>query len=271
MKQLEYHVHIAGYCRQLEKYAFRGGRRRMAAFPARVVLIRHPEFGWILFDTGYSPCFAEATATFPASLYRKLLPVSCRPAQTAAARLALQGIAPEEIRYIVLSHFHADHIAGARDFPRARFLCLESAWRAVRGRGLRHGFLPRLLPADFERRLIFAGRRTESPLPQFPSAWDLLGDGSLLGIELPGHAPGQLGLFLRAPGRKPVLFAADAAWSRRACLTQSLPPWPIRRLLGLPAAVSLDTLKRLRAVLLAGDVEVRFTHEPVLFPEKKRG
>ncbi len=247
----------------------------MAAFPARVVLIRHPEFGWILFDTGYSPRFAEATAKFPTSLYRKMLPVCCRPEQTVVARLALQGIAPEDIRYIILSHFHADHIAATRDFPYARFICLESAWRAVRNlhgwNALRHGFLPQLLPVDFEQRLDFPNRPVESPLPQFSSAFDLFGDGSLLGIELPGHSPGQLGLFLQSPGHKPVLFAADAAWSRRACLKQSLPPWPIRLLLGLSATVCLDTLNRLRAVLLSGDVEVRFTHEPILFPENKRG
>ena len=43
----------------------------------------------------------------------------------------------------------------------------------------------------------------------FETVYDVLGDGSVLGVELNGHADGQLGIYL--PEDK-ILFAADACW-----------------------------------------------------------
>ena len=40
-------------------------------------------------------------------------------------------------------------------------------------------------------------------------AWDLLGDRSLLAVDLPGHMPGHLGLLFTSGGRQ-VLLVGDA-------------------------------------------------------------
>jgi glyoxylase-like metal-dependent hydrolase (beta-lactamase superfamily II) len=50
-----------------------------------------------------------------------------------------------------------------------------------------------------------------------------LGDGSLLAVSLPGHAPGHLGLVLRDERDQQILLCGDASWSRRAWQEQRLP------------------------------------------------
>ena len=67
--------------------------------------------------------------------------------------------------------------------------------------GLRRAFLPALLPDDFEARLDYADayplRSLGSEWAPFNAASISLGDGSLLGVPLPGHSACQLGLAVR--------------------------------------------------------------------------
>lgn len=213
-----------GRCRHLEKAALRGGRFRIVDFPALVVLIQHPGHGPILFDTGYADHFLSETRSFPERLYRLATPPRLLPEERLEAQLRRFGLRPEEIELVLVSHLHADHVAGLRDLPRARFLLRRrelEAFRDLRGfAAVRRGFLPGLLPADFAARASFV---EDAPVAELGPAWapfergyDLLGDGSLVGIPLPGHTPGQLGILLRAGDGRPLLLAADACWSRAA-------------------------------------------------------
>ena len=137
----EFWLKTAGYCTSHEHHALRGGRRTEIRFPATYGVILHPEAGWILFDTGYTDRFHQATRRLPGSLYAKLTPVTIPAEEEAVAEVRNMGIRPEDIRHIIVSHFHADHVGGLRDFPNATFYCTRAAfeqmnrlngWRAVR-------------------------------------------------------------------------------------------------------------------------------------------
>ncbi|MBT8226503.1 MAG: MBL fold metallo-hydrolase [Dactylosporangium sp.] len=228
---------VAGACRQIERVARRGGRWRSVQFPALVGVIEHPTAGVMLFDTGYSPRFFAETARGAARLYRWLTPPTCTAQETAAAQLTAAGISPYQVKIVVISHFHADHIGGLADFPAARFLYLRSALRpAWRTRSsvsnVRHAFLPGLLPPGFEERSISAEDCPAAPPPPgtgLDPGFDLLGDGSLLGFDLSGHVAGQLGLFLPQTQGPPVMLVGDACWHRRA-FTHGELPHPVARL-----------------------------------------
>ncbi len=53
---------------------------------------------------------------------------------------------------------------------------------------------------------------------------DLLGDGSLIAVALPGHSPGHHGLRFIAEDDREVMLIGDAAWSTRAVRENRPPP-----------------------------------------------
>lgn len=235
--EIELRLMVAGYCTQHEAMAIRGGRWREIKFPALFALLIHPVHGPILFDTGYTDRFFTETQRWPASIYRRLTPTVIREEETAAAQLERLSIAPADVRWVILSHFHADHVAGVRDFPNARFLYLPKAYEAVRGlkglAALKGAFLPGLLPDDFASRSQPVGPEASVRLPErfrpFEQGYDLFGDGSVLGVELTGHAIGQMGIIVQSGGESWFL-CADAVWSSQA-YRENRPPHPIVSLL----------------------------------------
>jgi glyoxylase-like metal-dependent hydrolase (beta-lactamase superfamily II) len=167
------------------------------------------------------------------------------------------------VRTVLISHFHADHVAALCDFPRARFRCFASAYDTVKQRsrfhGLRTGFLPALLPPDFEHRLDVVDRMATRPLPHdclpFTHGIDLLGDGSVLAVTLDGHATGQMGLFVHASDGRRYFFVADACWVRESYERQVV-PHAITRLLFDDTPEYAHTLARIHA-LHRGSPETR--------------
>lgn len=226
---------VTGSCTQVEALARRGGAWRAITFPALVGVVHHPGAGTLLLDTGYTPRFHAATARFPASLHARLTPVTCAPADTAAAQLAAAGVAATDVRTVVLSHLHADHVAGVRDFPAARLVArrpaLDLAVRAGARGSLRHGVLPGLLPDDVAARATAVEDLPAARCPGWLAALgpchDVLGDGTVTAVALPGHQAGHLGLHVRTRGRD-VLLVGDAAWSTRAITHLELPHPAVR-------------------------------------------
>jgi glyoxylase-like metal-dependent hydrolase (beta-lactamase superfamily II) len=268
-------IGAAGYCTHPEFLTIQGGSLRPVAFPAGFACIRHPQHGPILFDTGYSSRFFTETASLPESLYRYTTPVVYTEQDHALQQLQLAGVSADEIRYVILSHFHGDHIAAVRDFPQAQFIYLQESYDAVLKlrsiRAVKAGFLRGLLPDDFEARSL-PFTRLDMNVRYEPGSWnetvtepraydaehgaasrqqqeeqgddegaqdqerqkyqqhqqhqtachDLFGDGSILAVELSGHAEGMIGLLVMA-GEQEYLLCADTVWSSRAFLEDRKP------------------------------------------------
>ncbi len=252
MKEVGLRIVTTGSCRHPELATIRGGSWRPATFPALVALILHPSEGPILFDTGYDPAFLASTRRFPERLYRWLTPPEI--ASPVADRLTAEGVEPAEIRHIVLSHFHGDHASGLSRFPKAVVHCSKAGLRSVWGRGriraLAAGTPRGLLPPDLPERCAFFEDKPVIPLGAdllpFESGADILGDGSLLAVPLPGHCPGHWGLVVMEP-RGLHFLVADSAWSSRAIRENRPAPAFAAALLG-NAATGRETLSRLNAL-----------------------
>jgi nucleoside-diphosphate-sugar epimerase/glyoxylase-like metal-dependent hydrolase (beta-lactamase superfamily II) len=218
-----------GYTPQPYYLAERGKGADVIPFHATCALITHPQYGHFLFDTGYAPRFRSATAKFPYSIYGRLSPIVCSNSLTIRAQLQELGIDFRDIRGIILSHFHADHVAGLRDFPSSDFISSHAAWSDVTGRrgfaALRRGFLPSLLPDDFVKRLNTIEYFHDPGFGPFAQTHDLFGDGSVRLIQLPGHARGQIGAIVQQSPTKRMLLAADATWTLGSLRKNALPHW----------------------------------------------
>jgi glyoxylase-like metal-dependent hydrolase (beta-lactamase superfamily II) len=244
--QVRFWLIDTGYCTASEHHVMRGGERKTFKAHALAVLLEHPTAGRILFDTGYAPRVKLAFKHFPFGLYGALTPITTRLEWSVLAQLDRIGIKPSMISSVIVSHFHADHIGGLRDFKDSRLIASRLAFDDVRGaRGfaaLRRAFLPALMPNSSHQFELVDSFASE-PLEPFGATHDLIGDGSLRLVSLPGHARGQVGLFAQTVVG-PVLFAADGAWTSEA-IRENRPPAPLAlRLIGDPRA-TVKTLRNL--------------------------
>lgn len=259
-----------GYCVASEAHAIAGGAHRRIAYHSLVALLRHPEHGWLLWDAGYAPRMLEVTSRLPWALYRLATPLRLRPELAAARQLACFGLEPRDIRRIVVSHFHADHVAGLRDFPHAEFVATRPAYEDATSRhgldALRRGILPELIPGDFAARAELLPAFIGGPLGPLGPTHDLFGDGSLLLVTLPGHARGQIGL-LATTESGPILFAADSCWLSRS-IREQRPPARITNFLADDPAAVRKTIARLHEFAETyPDVRIVPSHCPEVFAE----
>ena len=232
MKNSKLYLGYAGYCWARENHAIAGGRRKDIVFRALWGLIEHPKKGFILFDTGYTTRFYDATGHLPSSIYASITKVYMTHNQEVKSQLLENGIDPESIHHVFISHFHADHIGGLRDFPNATFYASSKAVSQLnkipKVLGFTKGILKDLLPKDFMNRLSLVDEKKKVLLPILGESYDLFEDGHLIAVPLPGHAAGQMGLLI-STDKKTYFLIADACWLRDSYIEGTLPS-PIVRL-----------------------------------------
>lgn len=250
----------AGHTHQFEALANPiSGELRKVRFPTTVVLLEHANEGPILFDTGLTPRIPHLLRKFPDHLFAHLLPMQIDYETTAAHQLRSRGLRPEEIRHVVISHFHSDHVAGVLDFPRARLTYSTEEFRHLSGLSrmgrLRHSFIPELLPQDLIHRRFEPGRDTPLPAlgPGF-SGRDLFQDGSLYLVSLPGHSLGHQGLFVPDYRGRSWFFVGDAAHLSSSIRDGTAPAAPGPRLIFHDPDQYRETLLRLTPLLDAHEV-----------------
>lgn len=260
-------VFEAGYCTHIGCMALKGAGFKICKFPSRAYLLEAGSGRW-LWDTGYSSWFEHYTRSGIFRIYRRMTPVYFDPAESLVQQLFAQGLTGGDISGIILSHFHADHVAGLRDFPAVPCICSGEGWRQVRSlRGfsaLRQAFVPGLIPPDFEVSLSFIENFESLPLPgglaPFKRGYALPESrGEIILVPLPGHAAGHIGAFVLTDDGW-TLLAADAAWSPVSYRELKGPSRLANLVMSEPVAY-YRTLERLNQLWKNGGAEIRLCHE----------
>lgn len=264
MNELQFHWLKVGSCRHPECMVMRGGSLRSQEFPSTVGVLIHPQHGITLLDTGYSEHFHQASQSFPYFLYRWVTPVQFNESDCLLQQLGQLNIQPDDVQQIVISHFHGDHISGLKHFKNSRYLCSQEAYLSIRDAqgfsALLKGFLPDLLPDDFEQRLDFIDWDPSQDLEFIHGQGvDLWGDGLAYLVPLSGHASGQIGILFHHPKRGPVFLIADASWSLQA-IAQYRRPNPISYILFDSKRKYNQTLERLHQIYNEGQVTLLPNH-----------
>ena len=196
-----------GYCVNEMSHIYKGYPKEKRIFPAGVFLLEHATEGRILFDTGYSRDIF--TAGWRSKLYQALNPATVTAEDELSAQLEKDGIAPESINYVILSHLHPDHIGGVKFFPQSTFVLSQESYDVFRTPKLADLVFPSFLPNWFAEKVhVVDSHRMLLDTNTGVEGHDFFGDGSLLLTGLNGHARGHVGAYL--PGQ--LLLAADASW-----------------------------------------------------------
>lgn len=196
-----------GYCINHLHHMFGGVPKQTLRFEAGVFLLKHRKHGYILYDTGYGTEMKRRKLKY--FLYHLANPFYVREKDEIGYQLREKGIAPEEIRYVILSHLHPDHIGGAKSFPNAKFIITEDLYRWFEHFRLRDLVFQELLPEDFRQRIYRVLPNTMRKAFPYRKVYDFFGDGSLLIASLDGHAIGQACVYL--PEYR-LYLAADVCW-----------------------------------------------------------
>ena len=205
----------------------KGAGLRRIRLTVRYGIIDLRERGLGLVDTGMGADVTRGPRSAALRLYSAVLRPQLIESQSPEAVLRNLGVTPVDIRLVVLTHFHADHVSSLRAFPNAQIITSAAAARNVMqmsaAAALHHGIFKELIPPDIERRLLPLEDLKRVPTGTvLGDGHDLFGDGSYLAVPLPGHAFGHFGIFWRDdPG--PVLYATDATWTTVALMQDRTP------------------------------------------------
>ncbi|HTX45359.1 MAG TPA: N-acyl homoserine lactonase family protein [Solirubrobacteraceae bacterium] len=163
------------------------------AVPVPFYLIRHPD-GDVVVDGGNPLAMARDPEAFLGE-YADVFGVNMSEDQHCVPQLDRLGVSPADIRFVVQTHLHFDHIGTLGHFPDVEIVVHERELEAARaGEG-------------------YVGDFDDPTLGWRPVAGDhdLFGDGSVRLLETPGHSAGHMSLLIALEQTGPVLLTADAS------------------------------------------------------------
>jgi len=166
--------------------------------PVPAILVEHDQNGLVLMDAGIEPNHFAADA-----VHRLVY----REENRIDHQLEKIGYRAEDVKHIIMSHWHRDHHNQLFLFPKATVYIREAELK-----GLQESHDLGFPPGEVE---AFARFQRECPkakiklLPDVESC-DIFGDGSIQTINSKGHTPGHQSFLLRLEKAGTWLFAMDA-------------------------------------------------------------
>ena len=220
--------------------------------PSLAFAVTHPEYGVAILDTGLRTGSCEYGL-------RPIYWVPCRnePGTDLVSQLIAEGVSPGDIRYVVPSHFHGDHISGLSgllDYSDTTVLATNSSVSDLRS-SMRFvkGIPTSMIASDMSVYVIDENFvDNEVGVPEY----DVFGDGTLKIFQTPGHTNGHVSAIARGSQRD-IVFSFDAS-HLKANFDLGIPSGAVSS-----REAALTSLKTIRLVVASLDNPLLvYGHEP---------
>lgn len=196
--------------------------------PINVYVLEHCD-GLVLFDAGMDTAIGldPNYISNPIGRFfaRKLFRFNIGPNDTLTAKLNGLGYSTADVRKVIVSHLHFDHIGGIKEVPQAELLVSSDEWRQLSGPHPERKFILREhieVPDANWRQIDFAP--TGDPLlASFGGCYDVMGDGSMMLLPTPGHSPGSMSMLVRSSIRPPLLLVGDLTYEVDLLMKDQVP------------------------------------------------
>ncbi|MFL5396995.1 MAG: N-acyl homoserine lactonase family protein [Myxococcales bacterium] len=192
-------------------------------------LIKHGD-EYMLWDTGYKPG-SNANA----------------PKVSLGDQLGQLKIKPEQVKYVGISHFHADHSGQLDTVPNATLLIGEREWAALTAPKPPQG----ANVGGFTHWMSGGGKVEPQAVDK-----DVWGDGSVVILRTPGHTPGHQALLVRLKEKGPVILSGDAAHFHENYQNDGVPGFNYDR------AETIASIERLKQIEKNLKATVIIQHDP---------
>jgi N-acyl homoserine lactone hydrolase len=184
-------------------------------------LIKHGD-EYLLWDTGHA-------MTMP----------NVAPKVSLVDLLAQIAIKPEQIKYVGISHYHADHTGQVSSFLMATLLIGKGDWDAITSPKPAEGV--NFKPFD-------SWIKGESKVESLALDKDVFGDSTVIVLRTPGHTPGHQSLLVKLPQTGNIVLSGDAVHFRENYESDGVPAFNFDR---AETVASVERLKRIAANLKA--------------------
>ena len=210
---------------------------RQVMMPVVMFIIDHPK-GLVVFDTGNNVVISDGNCK---SHWNSWLCDALQPSQTREEVIDKQlekvGYSVGDVKIVITSHSHLDHIGNIEMFPDAIHVIqkkeLYQAWWPEKfQRGGAH------VMADYDDARDFTYFELDGD-------YDLFGDGSLMVISTPGHTLGHQSVKVQLAETGTVILTQDAVW-----VEENLEGYPA----GLNYSI-LDYNKSIQRIKMLRDLE----------------
>ena len=191
-------------------------------------LIKHGD-QYLLWDTGHS-------MTAP----------NVAPKVSIVDQLDKIGVKPEQITYVGISHYHADHTGQVASFPKATLLIGVGDWNAITAPN----------PAPGVNFKPFEGWiKGDNKVEPQPNDKDVFGDGSVIMLNTPGHTPGHHSLLVKLPQMGSVVISGDAVHFRENYDNNGVPRFNSDR------SQTLASIERLKGIVATFKATLIIQHD----------
>ena len=185
---------------------------------------------YMVWDTGYLPGSTPSATNKP-----------------IAELLGQINVKPDQVKFIGISHFHADHTGQLAPFANATLLIGKGDWDGVNAN-------PPMGGANVAGFKEWMG--TSRKVKPLNADEDVFGDGSVVVFRAPGHTPGHSALLVRLQEKGPVVLVGDAAHFHENYENNGVPGFNFDR------AQTIASIERIKAIERNLKATVIIQHDP---------